>query len=124
MTARELLHVIEKRLDTDDFEVHLDTFVVEDYCPHCVKKKEVYKPAKYLKQEELLCEECKNKIYQQDIPAPQTVNKISWDTEDKILDMTLFELGYELYGHINVNTRTTSVLQEESRGWVFTVEEK
>lgn len=124
MTARELLHAIEECLGTDKFEVCLDTFVVEDYCPGCLKKKKVYRPAKYLKQEELYCEECKGNGYKEDIPTPLTVNKISYDTEERILDMTLFELGYELYGHINVNSQVSSILENDSCGWVFTLDEK
>lgn len=123
MTVEEFLSKVEQETGNENIVLHVDTFVINDYCPHCLKRKKVMKPAKRLKQEELLCISCEGKSFQVDIPAPEIIHEIS-KVDKELLNLTLHEVGIQYYGYLHVTEEMESILQEtENKDWYFTVTE-
>lgn len=71
-------------------------FVTKAFCEHCGKPIDVYRPQP-LSDSDLLCENCVASGYQpENLSGGILIKKFTPDCEDRILDMTLLELGIPL----------------------------
>ena len=128
MTLRQLFEVLRKELGPDqDFQIPLDSggFLLEDFCPVCGRQKTVNRPARRVKQESLICEECHGKRRKTDLPNPIALTEFTFDTPDAVLDMTLFDLGFRVKGYIAAESIIDLWADddEEIRHWFFYLDE-
>ncbi len=128
MTLRDLFTLLRKELGPDqEFQIPTDSggFLLEDFCPVCGRQKKVLKPARRVKQESLICEECQGKRRKTDLPNPIAITEFSMECPDEVLDMRLFDLGFRVKGYVVAESIIDlwSDDDEEIRHWFFYLDE-
>ena len=115
LTLGNALRQMGDRLGRQDFElrVHLmlfkeqsyGGFIAGEYCHHCGKPVAVYAHESRVHFEDVLCEECRasdnSAYYNADRPVGEALRCFRADTADqKLLGMTLYELGYPVGAYL------------------------
>ena len=130
-TLRNLLNQIKPYFESDfTLRVHsllipgypdrvYNQFVIADQCRSCGKKISVLKHSGLIRDDEVLCDSCKSVSYygskSTETQEPVQVREFSLsETDDEILDMTLFDLGYPIGCYYETEeTNNASYEQEE-----------
>lgn len=117
LTLREALHQISDILKTNKYdllahllvfgEIGYGGFICDDYCHHCGKPVSVYAHEGRVHFNEVLCDDCKANdrfaYFDAQRPAGEALRCFSPQTTDRrLLDMTLYELGYPVGAFLNV----------------------
>lgn len=120
LTLSDTLHQISDILGTTDYEllVHMllfggigyGGFICDDYCHHCGKPVSIYAHEGRTRFSDVLCDECKENncfaYYDADRPSGESLRYFSSQTTDaRLLNMTLYELGYPIGAFLNVVCR-------------------
>lgn len=115
LTLRDALRQMEEQLGGREFrlQVHLmrfkeqayGGFITGEYCHHCGKPVEVYAHESRIHFEDVLCDECRTAenaaYYNADRPVGEALRSFHSDTTDeRLLDMTLYELGYPVGAYL------------------------
>lgn len=124
MTLDTFLKQVRKRTGWDTVWALGDGFLLHDYCPRCGAKKEVYRPARWLNREQLICVQCREQLPLQDLPAVEFVNAYSMDSEPRLREMKLSELGMRPWGYIQVEKELDFWDGCQAEGMVFTLDEQ
>lgn len=112
-TLRDLLNQMRPFFESDfTLRVHsllipgyhdrvYNQFVIDDRCNICGKRVRVLKHSGLIREDEILCDSCKNGSYLEEKNKgeknPNQMRTFSLsETDDAILDMTLFDLGYPI----------------------------
>ncbi len=120
-TLKEALEMIGDVLETEDFEilthqlnyknVAYSNFIAEGRCRVCGKHIDVYRHEGRIVPQELLCSDCRHSERLDDVPADtlfeqtRLIRAFVKNSDEKMLKMKLFDLGYPLGAHITVVQR-------------------
>lgn len=114
---RDALDMIADELKTRDFELSVariklhgidyGAFVGDEVCAACGKPIHVYRHEVRTTEEDLLCEDCKTAGRGRcgQLPHPEPLRAFTFDTEEDILNMSLYSLGFPLGAHLEVLQR-------------------
>lgn len=120
LTLEDALRQIGTQLDSRDFalQVHVmrfaelsyGGFITSEFCHHCGEQMEVYAHESRVHFEDVLCDGCRaadrSAYYDPDRPVGSVLRRFRSDTTDqRLLGMTLYELGYPLGAYLYVTCR-------------------
>ncbi len=120
ITLDQLLHKIEADLGTNEFEVAshqlnykkvtYSEFIITYPCRCCGSEIEVMKHESRTYSDDLICRQCRNEEKpiqaNPNLTLKKTVNFFNCESNRKLKDSTLFQLGYPLGAHIKVIQRS------------------
>lgn len=119
-TLRQTLEWVKERygngyflsLEKDCFKLPNRAFVTKAHCKCCGKPIDVYRPQYTLRDEDLRCEECaaQNRHPHQPSDATRVFHFSLEDTEPRVLDMTLLEIGIPLCHIVEMDTEAEDKL--------------
>ncbi len=138
-TLREVIRQLTQILGTDDFEISVHRlnyrkivhaeFIVDDVCRCCGKPIKVMRHSGRTFANDLKCDECRqeNRIINPDIPNDSGVliRAFNKDSDDALLDMTMYDLGFPLGAHIEVIERNGAwdfLDKDKIKFWTFAMD--
>ena len=118
ITLKEAMGQIAANLGTTDFEVSVHRlnfkkivhtgFILEDVCFACGKPLRVMKHEGRVFPADMRCEACAAAdapVHPADFDHVEPLRAFTWDSEEALQQMTLYDLGYPLGAHIEVIQR-------------------
>lgn len=119
MTAEKLIHLVQEDLGTDEFEiriadydyakVHYGALITKCYCKSCAKKLPIVRHEFYTYEKDLYCDDCRKSMNTKNadyVPEIEVIRAFGVDDiKEEWTNRTLYELGWQLGGYIEVVKR-------------------